>query len=91
IWTAASQGAVTIIQQHIDYGTDVNSTFAAEGVFGTGGTALHIALLAHKHEVAELLIEMERISIDKRFIQTPSEERLFTGQSDLRTPRESTH
>ncbi|MFP6615974.1 MAG: ankyrin repeat domain-containing protein [Candidatus Hydrogenedentota bacterium] len=57
IWTAASQGAVTIIQQHIDYGTDVNSTFAIEGVIGTGGTALHIALLAHKHEVAELLIE----------------------------------
>ena len=57
IWTAASQDAVGIIQQHIDYGTDINSTFVLEGMPGSGGTALHIAALLHKHEAMRILIE----------------------------------
>jgi ankyrin repeat protein len=57
IWKASAEGSVSIVQQHIDAGTDVNGTFSLEGVPGTGGTPLHIALMTHKHDVAKLLIE----------------------------------
>ena len=56
IWKASAEGMVSVVQQHIDAGTDVNGTFSIEGVPGTGGTPLHIALLAHQNDVAKLLI-----------------------------------
>ena len=57
IWKASGEGSIDLVQQHIDAGTDVNGTFNIEGVPGTGGTPLHIAVLAHKNNVVELLIE----------------------------------
>jgi len=41
IWKATSEGAVDIVRQHIDYGTNINGTFVLEGVPGSGGTPLH--------------------------------------------------
>jgi len=57
IWTAASQGDVNAIKQHIAAGTNINATFVQEGVVGSGGTPLHIAVLAGQEDVARLLLE----------------------------------
>ena len=59
IWKASGEGAVDIVQQHIDAGTDLNGTFYLEGVAGSGGTPLHIALLADQQEITTLLIDNE--------------------------------
>lgn len=56
IWKASAEGSVQIVEQHLDAGTDIHSTFAVAGVPGTGGTPLHIACLFHQHEVMRLLI-----------------------------------
>jgi ankyrin repeat protein len=56
IWTAASVGLVHIVEQLLNDGWDVNETFIAEGVPGSGGTPLHIAVLSNQEEVAELLL-----------------------------------
>ena len=57
IWTAVAQGNVDAVKQHIAAGTDINRTFVAKGVPGSGGTPLHIAALTDQKEIAELLLE----------------------------------
>ena len=57
IWTAVSQGAIGIVKQHLEYGTDINGTFVLEGVPGSGGTPLHIACLTHQHDMMRLLVD----------------------------------
>ena len=57
IWTAASVGLVDIVEQRIADGWDIDGTFVAEGVLGSGGSPLHIAVLSDQKEVAEFLID----------------------------------
>jgi len=57
IWTAATFGLVDIVEQRLDDGWDVNGTFIAEGVPGSGGSPLHIAVLSNQEEVAEFLLQ----------------------------------
>jgi len=57
IWTAASLGLVDIVEQRLDDGWDINGTFIAEGVPGSGGSPLHIAVLSNQEEVAEFLLQ----------------------------------
>jgi len=52
IWTAAAQGNLEAIKQHVAAGTDLN----AKGVAG-GGTPLIVAALFGQTEAARLLIE----------------------------------
>ncbi len=57
IWTAASLGLVDIVDQRITEGWDINETFVLPGVKGSGGSPLHIAVLANQKAVAEFLID----------------------------------
>jgi ankyrin repeat protein len=57
IWTAATLGLVHIVEQRLDDGWDVNGTFIAEGVPGSGGSPLHIAVLSNQEEVAEFVLQ----------------------------------
>lgn len=57
IWTAASQGAVNIVQQHIAYGTDINGVYTVVGVPGAGGSPLHIACLTSQTEIINVLVD----------------------------------
>ena len=52
IWTAADEGNIKAVKQHLAAGANVN---AKEGVFGT--TPLHPAAANDHKELAELLIE----------------------------------
>jgi uncharacterized protein len=56
IWKAAGEGNIQAVKQHIAAGTDINATFVLEGVPGSGGSPLHIAVAANQSEIAELLI-----------------------------------
>ena len=57
IWKAAAEGNTGAITQHIAAGTNINATFVQEGVIGSGGTPLHIAVLAGQENAARLLLE----------------------------------
>ena len=57
IWTAASQGQVDVVEQHVAAGTDLNQTLKTPGLPGDGGTPLHIAVLTNHLPVIELLIQ----------------------------------
>ena len=57
IWTAASQGNLRAVKRLLDAGADVNATYIAPGVPGSGATPLHIAVLCDQGEMAALLIQ----------------------------------
>jgi len=57
IWTAAAQGNIEAIKQHLDVGTDINGTLVKSGRPGAGGTPLHIAVIAGQIEATKLLLE----------------------------------
>jgi len=57
IWDAAAQGDIEAIKQHLDAGADINGTFVASGVPGSGGTPLHLAALTGQERVIEFLLE----------------------------------
>ena len=56
IWAAASEGRVEHVKAAVRGGMDIDATFVAEGVPGSGGSALHIASLAGQAEVVSWLI-----------------------------------
>ena len=68
IWRASAEGQLEIVEQHLKFGTDVNSTFSIPGLIGTGGTPLHLAVMFHQHDVTELLIE-NGADLNRRAIQ----------------------
>ena len=57
IWKAVAQGNTDAVEGYIGAGKDINKTFVAEGVPGSGGTPLHIAALSEQEEIAALLLE----------------------------------
>jgi ankyrin repeat protein len=57
IWTAAAQGNVDILKQHAAAGTDMGEVMDAEGIPGSGGTALHIAAVSGQTKAASFLLE----------------------------------
>ena len=57
IWIAASQGNLRAAGRLLDAGADVNATYTAAGIPGSGATPLHIAVLCDQGEMAALLIE----------------------------------
>lgn len=57
IWSAAALGDVDAIERHLDAGAEIDGTFVEEGTPGSGGTALHIAVLADQTEAVRFLIE----------------------------------
>lgn len=56
IWEAAAKGNLDAIREHLRAGTDINGTFVLPGVPGSGGTPLHIAVLADQLQAATLLV-----------------------------------
>jgi len=86
IWTAASVGLVHIVEQLIDDGWDINGTFVLEGVPGSGGSPLHIAVLSNQEEVAELLLQKGadiNVKADDAYGGTPLHWATFFGNYDM--------
>ena len=86
IWMAASVGLVHIVEQLLDDGWDINGTFVAEGVPGSGGSPLHIAVLSNQEEVAELLLQRGadiNIKADDAYGGTPLHWVAFFGNYDM--------
>ncbi len=65
IWTAASHGNLEAVRRHIDAGAEINATFVAPGVPGSGVTPLHLAVLADQGEIVRFLIG-KRADLDAR-------------------------
>ena len=57
IWTAAAQGNIDVLKQHLAAGTDMHEVLAVEGIPGSGGTALHIAAVSGQTKAASFLLE----------------------------------
>jgi hypothetical protein len=57
IWAATLQGDLDTIKQHLAAGTDIDAAFVAPGVFASGATPLHMAVVSDQREVARFLIE----------------------------------
>ena len=57
IWAAAAKGDIEAVTRHLKKGTDINATFVAPGVPGSGGTPLHLAILGDQAEAVKFLIE----------------------------------
>ncbi|MHC4736966.1 MAG: ankyrin repeat domain-containing protein, partial [Planctomycetota bacterium] len=57
IWTAVATGNIEAIKKNLVAGVDVNATFVQPGVPGSGGTPLHIAVIAGQMDAAKLLLE----------------------------------
>ncbi|MEM1185680.1 MAG: ankyrin repeat domain-containing protein [Planctomycetota bacterium] len=56
IWLAASEGRVDSLRAAVALGVDLEATFVAEGVPGSGGTPLHVAAISGQAETVEWLI-----------------------------------
>lgn len=57
IWKAAGEGNIDAVKQHIAAGTDIIATIILEGVPGSGGSPLHLAVVAGQRGTASLLIQ----------------------------------
>ena len=57
IWSAGALGDLGAIGRHLVAGADIDGTFVEEGAPGSGGTPLHIAVLADQAGAVRFLIE----------------------------------
>ena len=53
---SVDQENVELVQEHIDYGTDLNESFIPEGFPFAGASALHLAVLKKNTEITTLLL-----------------------------------
>ena len=56
IWTAAGEGDLAAVKQHIAAGTDINQRLERPGHPSHGGSPLHLAAVANQLEILDLLI-----------------------------------
>ena len=56
IWSAVAQGNLEAVRRHLAAGAEMNATFVAPGIPGSGATPLHLAVLCDQREIAEFLI-----------------------------------
>lgn len=54
---AIDQHNIEAVQQHIDAGTDINTTFIPAGIAFEGASAIHLAILKHNAQMVHLLID----------------------------------
>lgn len=88
IWTAAEEGDIDAIRQHVISGTDINETYIWFGNPCSGGTPLHVAVLAGQMEAAKLLLEQGaniNAKADDEHGGTPLHWAAATGRKDLAT------
>ena len=57
IWSAVAQGNLEAVRRHLAAGAEMNATFVAPGIPGSGATPLHLAVLCNHEEIAQCLIE----------------------------------
>jgi len=57
IWAATSQGKLEVVKHHLAAGTDIDAAFIAPGIFASGATPLHMAVLFDQQDVARFLID----------------------------------
>ena len=57
IWAAAAQGDLRTVQRHLARGINIDESFVAPGIPGSGATPLHMAVLFDQQEVARFLID----------------------------------
>ena len=57
IWAATLQGDLGTVKRHLAAGTDIDAAFVAPGVFASGATPLHMAVVSDQLEIARFLIE----------------------------------
>ena len=88
IWTAVAHGNIEAVKQHLNGGTDIDGTFVKAGTPGSGGTPLHVAVLAGQMEAAKLLLEQGaniNAKADDEHGGTPLHWGAATGRKDLAT------
>ena len=56
LWTAASQGSVETVRRLLADGAEIDATFVAPGVPGSGAAPLHLAILSDQREMVRFLI-----------------------------------
>ena len=56
IWAAASQGDLRTVKRHLAGGIDIDESFVAPRIPGSGATPLHMAILSNQQDVARFLI-----------------------------------
>ncbi|MEE3373311.1 MAG: ankyrin repeat domain-containing protein [Planctomycetota bacterium] len=56
VWTAATEGDIAAMKQHIAAGTDINQPLARPGDPGDGASPLHLAAISNQLEMLDLLI-----------------------------------
>ena len=55
-WSAVAQGNLEAVRRHVAAGADIDATFVAPGIPGSGATPLHLAVYCNHKEIAEYLI-----------------------------------
>jgi hypothetical protein len=65
IWSAAAQGNLETVLRHLAAGAEIDATFVAPGIPGSGATPLHLAILGNHEEIAQCLIE-NRANLDAK-------------------------
>lgn len=56
IWSAVAQGNLEAVRRHLAAGAEMDATFVAPGIPGSGATPLHLAVLCNHEEIAQCLI-----------------------------------
>jgi len=59
IWAATSQGKLEVVKHHLAAGIDIDAAFIAPGIFASGATPLHMAVLSDQQELARFLIDQD--------------------------------
>ncbi len=83
---AIDQQNVAAVQQHMDAGTDPNTTFIPEGYPFAGASALHLAVLKDNAEIVDILLKSgAQIDIKAKdvFGSTPLIWAAFWGVADM--------
>lgn len=57
IWSVVAQGNLEAVRRHLAAGAEIDATFVAPGIPGSGATPLHLAVLCNHEEIAQCLIE----------------------------------